>query len=76
MFDAGGVPGDDGVAVAGRHAAVQPQVGDGGQFGLQQVVLHNVQHALQLTEDENAMLRHHCLCPAFRSSAAAKTAIQ
>lgn len=39
-------PGHDGVAQARGHAAVQPQVRDGGQFGLQQVVLHDVQHAL------------------------------
>lgn len=49
------------MAQARLHAAVQPQVGDGWQFWFQQVVLHNVQHALQLTENENAMLGHHCL---------------
>lgn len=54
-------PGNDGVAQPGLHAAVQPQVGDAGQFGFQQVVLHNVQHALQLAEDEHTMLGHHRL---------------
>lgn len=48
------------MAQAGLHAAVQPQVGDTGQFGFQQVVLHNIQHTLQLTENEHTMLGHHC----------------
>lgn len=50
------------MAQARGDAAVQPQVGDGRQFWPEQVVLHDVQHALQLAEDEHAVLGHHSLC--------------
>lgn len=69
-------PGDDGVALAGRHAAVQPQVRDGGQFGFQQVVLHDVQHALELTEDKHSMLGHHRLSAPLRSSTPSEATVQ
>lgn len=70
-------PGHDGVAQASLHAAVQPEVGDGGQLGLQQVVLHDVQHAFELAEDEHAVLRHHRLCAALGAAAApAQAAVQ
>lgn len=50
------------MAQASWDAAVQSQVGDGGQLGLEQVVLHDVQHALQLTEDQHSVRGHHRLC--------------
>lgn len=65
------------MAQASLHAAVQPQVGDRGQLGLEQVVLHDVQHALQLAEDEHAVLRHHGLGAALGAAAApAQAAVQ
>lgn len=70
------LPGDDGVAQARGDAAVQPQVGDRGQFGLEQVVLHDVQHALQLAEDEHAVLGHHRLRGPLRSAPSAQAAVQ
>lgn len=59
-------PGDNGVSEAGLNASVQPEVGDGGQLCFEQVMLHDVQHALQLAEDQNAVLGHHSLCAAIR----------
>lgn len=64
------------MTLAGRHAAVQPQVGDGGQFGFQEVLLHNVQHTLQLTENEDAVLGHDGLCTPLGASSAAEAAVQ
>lgn len=64
------------MAQACRDAAVQPQVGDGGQFGSEQVVLHDVQHALQLAEDEHAVLAHHSLCGSVCSPRITQTAVQ
>lgn len=61
-------PGDNGVSEAGLNASVQPEVGDGGQLWFEQVLLHDVQHALQLAEDQNAVLGHHSLCAAIRRS--------
>lgn len=69
-------PGHDGMAQARRDAAVQPQVADGGQFGSEQVVLHDVQHALQLAEDEHAVLGHHSLCGPVCSPTITQTAVQ
>lgn len=39
-------PRDDGVALVRRHAAVQPQVRDGRQVALQQIIFYDVQHLL------------------------------
>lgn len=64
------------MAQARRDAAVQPQVGDGGQLGSEQVVLHDVQHALQLAEDEHAVLGHHSLCGPVCSPSITQTAVQ
>lgn len=50
------------MAQARLHAAIKSQVGDCGQLGLEQVVLHDVQHALQLTEDQHSVRGHHRLC--------------
>lgn len=49
------------LALGGGHAAIQPQVSDAGQVSPQQIVLHYVQHGLQLTEDQSPMLAHR-LC--------------
>lgn len=64
------------MALGRRHAAVQPQVGHRGQFGFQQVLLYDVQHALQLTENQHAVLGHHRLGGPLGPSAAAQTAVQ
>lgn len=61
-------PWNYGVSVAGLNASVQSEVGDGGQLWFQQILLHNIQHALQLTEDENTVLGHHSLCATIRCS--------
>ena len=45
--------------VGGRDRAVQPQVGDFGHAGLQQVVLHNVHHRFELAKDQGSMLSDH-----------------
>lgn len=52
-------PRHDSVALVGRHLPVEPQVGDARQVPLQQVALHDVQHLLQLAEDERAVLGDH-----------------
>lgn len=62
------------MAQTSLHAAVQPKVGDRGQLGLQQVVLHDVQHAFELAEDKHAVLRHHRLCAAIGAAAASTQA--
>lgn len=64
------------MAQASLHAAIQPQVGDRGQQGLQQVVLYDVQHALKLAEDQHTVLGDHRLCTALRRTATTQAAIQ
>lgn len=56
-----------------RHAAVQAQVRDGRQVALQQVLLHYVQHLLELTEHQRAVLRHDGLGLHVRRSRADAT---
>lgn len=58
------------MAQASLHAPIQPKVSDRGQLRFEQVVLHNVQHALELAEYEDAVLRHHGLGAALGSAAA------
>lgn len=55
---------------ASLHAAVQSKVGDSGQLGFKQVMLHDVQHALELAEYKHSVLPHHSLGAALRAGAA------
>ena len=47
------------VPLPGRHGAVQPCVGDGRHVPLQEVLLDNVQHGPQLTEEQHPVRGHH-----------------
>lgn len=44
------------MARAGWHTAIQPQVRNRRQMFLQQIVLDDVQHGLQLAEDQRPVL--------------------
>lgn len=69
-------PRDDRVAQACRNAAVQSEVRYTGQLWLQQVLLYNVQHTLQLAKDQHTVLSHHSLCATVRGSGRAQTTVQ
>ncbi len=69
-------PGDYRVSEAGLNASVQPEVGDCGQLCFEQILLHDVQHALQLTEDQNTVLGHHSLCAAISCSSRTQSTVQ
>lgn len=69
-------PGDYRVSEAGLNASIQPEVGDCGQLCFEQILLHDVQHALQLAEDQNAVLGHHSLCAAISCSSRTQSTVQ
>lgn len=43
---------------------------------LEQVMLHYVQHALELTEDQYSVLGHHSLCATVRGAAISQATVQ
>lgn len=51
-----------------RHTAIQTQIGHCWQLRLQQIMLHHVQHALQLAEDQHTVLSHYSLCTDIRGA--------
>lgn len=56
------------MAQACGYTAVQTQIGNRWQLRLQQIMLHHVQHALQLAEDQHTVLSHHSLCTDIRGA--------
>ena len=50
----------DSLSLSGRNGAVHPEVGHSRHLGLEQVVLHDVHHGLELEEDQGSVLNHDC----------------
>lgn len=69
-------PRDYRVSEASLNASIQPEVGGCGQLGFEQILLHDVQHALQLAEDQNAVLGHNSLCAAISCSSRTQSTVQ